>query len=348
VSAGSKLLLALPMVALVALAAALGQRARDRGAPNGAGEAAPLDPLAAAWRRVAERPERAERWLTLAEAQTELDQVESAERSLWTAIELGDPSGRAHARLGFLLYAQHRDDEALPLLAHAQREGVELPLLGHTLERLRARVGGRANPEASDPAHPEGPRPRAPGGDAATEPSDVGAFGREAERLRPAVEGASEAPDAGVATGTPPDAGPPRGPVPEDPAEPCTLALERLGPTGAWAVDLEVEGELARLIVDTGASLTVITRTLVEDLGIPPDDAHAIRALTANGPVVMPTAVLDRVAVGGRELRSLRVAICDDCVQDVADGLLGLDLQTSLQLRVDAASGELAFGDCDR
>ena len=319
------LLLALPMVGLVVYAGWLGMR----GGPAAENERETADPLAEGWRRVAARPEAPQAWLRLAERQIELDQAAAAERSLWTAIELGDPGGFAHARLGFLLYAQHRDDEALALLEVAREREVSLPLLDHTLTVLQA----RARAEEAAVAEP-----------AAAEPADD----PPPERPPPAPRSPEPRPDAGV----PLDAGPRPDPGPEplladDAGGPCDLPLDRIDGGRTFALEVDVEGVPARLIVDTGASLTVLTRELADELGVRLDAQRSITAITANGRVEMPTAVLARVAVGDRAVRELRVAVCDDCVSDLADGLLGLDLQTTLGMQIDAGAARLRFGDCD-
>jgi clan AA aspartic protease (TIGR02281 family) len=274
---------------------------------------------------VAAEPESTEAWLQLAERQLELDQAAAAERSLWTAIELGDPDGLAHARLGFLLYAQHRDDEALVLLEAAREREASLPLLEHTLTVLQA----RARAEEASVAAPSDDRP-----------SEV-----------PLPEPRERPPEPRPDAGAPRDGGPRPEPGPEPlvadaPGGPCDLPLERIDGGRTFVLGVDIDGVAARLIVDTGASLTVLTRELASELGVGLDAQHGITAITANGRVEMPTAVLPHVAVGERVVRELRVAVCDDCVSDLADGLLGLDLQTTLGMQIDAGASVLRFGDC--
>lgn len=317
-------LLALPMVGLVAYAGWVATRGSESAPPETA------DPLAASWRGVASRPESPDAWLRLAERQLELDQAEAAERSLWTAIELGDPEGLAHARLGFLLYAQHRDDEALALLEIAREREVSLPLLEHTLTLLQDRARESDLGSRGEVAGP-------PGDDAPTEPES---------RPQP-IEPPPPAPDAGP----PRDAGPRPDPGPEPlaadaPEVPCEIPLDRIDGGRTLVIDVDVDGVRAGLILDTGASLTVLTRELVAELGLALDERRSITAITANGRVEMPTAVVGSVVVGERVVRELRVAVCEDCVSDLSDGLLGLDLQTTLEMQIDAGASTLRFGDC--
>lgn len=336
--------MALPLLLLVAFAAVLAAR-RSSLFPD-ASVSPSVDPLADKWRRVAERPEDPQGWMELAEEQFELDQVAAAERSLWTAVELGDPAGVAHGRLGFLLYAQHRDAEALPLLEIAKRRNAEIPLLAHTLSVLQARLtdatpmgaasseSRRASLDAGLPVDvgPAEPLPR-PGSS-----SDAGVPKRDAAVPTPVEPSAPTVGrgDREVASAGPSAAG-----------DECQLALRRAEGGTTYLLDVDIGGAAASLIVDTGASLTVITRELARDLGIQPDAARSISAVTANGRVEMATVVLEEITVAGRRVEELRVAVCDDCVGELADGLLGLDLQTTLRMRLDPASGTLDFGDCD-
>jgi len=314
---------------------------RGYGPRNGAA----VDPetaegLAVRWRAVAAAPEDPTAWMNLAEAQAELEQLAAAERSLWTAVELGEPSGVAHGRLGFLLYAQHRDDEARPLLEIARERGARIPLLEHTLSVLRRdRGGGRATAD-------EGPDELVR---ASEEPPETGPRSREAVPVPRAPDAGPPSSLEGAAAR---DEGRARSPQARDRTQldeeaPCDVQLQRVEGGRTFLLDVEIEGERAQLIVDTGASLTVITRELADDLQLVLDERHVISAITANGRVEMATAVLDEVVVAGRRARELRVAVCVDCVNELADGLLGLDLQATAEMRLDLSAGTVSFGDCD-
>jgi len=309
--------------AALASGAVWGVRAVLSGASEAESRPESADALAEAWRAVAVAPDDPAVWILLGELQHALDQDRAAERSFRTAIALGDPGGRAQGRLGFLLYGAHRDAEALTLLEAAAREGAELPLLDFVRGQLRTRLAEQQERAAVEPVD---------GGE------EVGSNSSEPEP-EPAVDEPPSEPER-------PDMGPPvEAPVRED--LPCTAPLRRLGEDSTFIVDLFVEGLEAELIVDTGASLTVITRAFARALDLPLDWERPLRAVTANGTVDFPTAVLDQVELQGRTVRELRVAVCEDCVQDVADGLLGLDLQTAFGLDLDLSDQRLDFEDCE-
>ena len=105
----------------------------------------PEDALAAAWKRAQERPEDPTVWENLGEKQADRNQLEAAKQSFRTAIRLGAADGRAHARLGFILYAQELDAAALELLLDARARGAEVPLLTGTIEALQRKLA-TANP----------------------------------------------------------------------------------------------------------------------------------------------------------------------------------------------------------
>jgi tetratricopeptide (TPR) repeat protein len=269
--------------------------------------------LQAAWQAVRERPEDPRAWAALGDVQADLDQLEGAAQAYRTAIRLGAPGGAVHARLGFLLYAMEHEDEALALLSEARQRGEELPLLGWTIATLTRRLAdldepdGRANREADDGAP---------------------------KLLPPAasVQGAMLLPPGPRAV--------------SDDGAPCSLRLETSPHGRAYLLIAEVEGVEGTFLLDTGASRTLLTEAFAARARIAPDHSAPIRAITANGIVLQPTAQIDELVVAQRAVFDLRVAVCENCGDLPADGLLGLDVQRALGFQVDVASGEVRFLDC--
>ena len=127
---------------------------------------------------------------------------------------------------------------------------------------------------------------------------------------------------------------------------PCELPLERQLGAGAYLVTVELGGADARLILDTGATRTLLTEAFAYQAAIEPDHGAMIRAVTANGSVLQPTAVVEELVVAGRVVTDLRVVICETCQGLPADGLLGLDVQQTLEMQLDLVGEQLRFGDC--
>lgn len=290
-----------------------------------------------AWRAVRSRPQDPAAWLALGDAQALVDQGPAAEHAYRTAIQIAqdDPTDRglAHARLGFLLYARGADAEARDLLTIARARGASVPLLDETLAALRSPAQGP--PPAGAPPGPSRPsaaeaRRIADGGvelDAATAPMI------EAPPVRPASPApAVSAPAASVA---PPE-------VPLDAA--CAVPLERKR-NGALLTFVEVNGFEVLLFVDTGATITLLNRSVAERAGVV-FTGHWFKAHTANGVADFELGRIENLRLGDRTLQNVEVSVCDECIRIGTDGLLGLDVQARLDVFVDVVGGQLRFADC--
>jgi len=94
-------------------------------------------------------------------------------------------------------------------------------------------------------------------------------------------------------------------------APPPEVRLEREG-NGHFYVHGEVNGQLARFVVDTGASMVALTMEDAERLGVPFNEADfEIVGTGASGPVMGQMVKLDRVVVEGREVRDVSGAVLD-------------------------------------
>ena len=113
------------------------------------------------------------------------------------------------------------------------------------------------------------------------------------------------------------------------PPEQRQQALKQLG---------QIQGQGSR-----GSELS----SLAEEAGFEIDHGEEIVARTANGATRFATAVISGITVAGRTVENVRVAICEDCGTDEFDGLLGLDVQTPLAMRVDPGERVVHFADCD-
>lgn len=99
----------------------------------------------------------------------------------------------------------------------------------------------------------------------------------------------------------------------------------------------------ARLILDTGADITILSRTVAMDIGLLPSAVVATVTLnTAGGSVRADVFRVGTVAVGAAEARDVTAAVHDlpDAPAGV-DGLLGLTFLDQFLVTVDARKGEL-------
>ena len=287
---------------------------------------------------VQRRPEDPNAWIALGDAQAAVDRGAAAEQAYRTAIGLlggADPGdGRAQARLGFLLYGHGDDVEAERWLRVAVRLGAQVPLLEETLLQItirRSRGGDRTDQGRADESGAEARRFDARG--SGTYPSEAGSADAGVEldasvlAARPAPRPAQRRTAAAV----------------RSPGGECVVPLVRQ-PSGALLVEADLNGVGMALLVDTGATITVLNRTAASLAGLRILEGR-LRAQTANGPTEMSLGWVDDVVLGGRVLEGLRVAVCDECIS-VGDGLLGVDVQGTFDLQVDVAARQLLFADC--
>ena len=84
----------------------------------------------------------------------------------------------------------------------------------------------------------------------------------------------------------------------------------RRGPDGHFYADAQVNGTTIRFLVDTGASMVVLTRQDAQRAGIQLPSERQM-AMGVGGPIEVIPVTLDRIAVGGIEARGVDAAIAD-------------------------------------
>lgn len=282
------------------------------------------------------------RWSRLGDAEAAAGAYLEAEHAYRTAIRLGGADGLAHARLGFLYYSNQEDQKALAMLKEARRRGADVPMLDYTIAQILEGEGG----EGASALHPKSTSLIPP------------------QTIRPGPTASQQTlPDAGVVDAAAPEVDPPAPPPsppvvarhrPEPEPEPapvydeCSTAAIPIHGGRSFLIAINIEGSEARLIIDTGASLTVLTEAFADEAGIRSEPGRQLSAITANGRVKFDTAVVREVELEGRLMPALRVAICPECVESVADGLLGLDVVAAMGLQLDLAAKTVRFRDCEQ
>ena len=103
------------------------------------------------------------------------------------------------------------------------------------------------------------------------------------------------------------------------------------------------ENVTARLIVDTGASIVIISRNIASRLGIKDKDINTeIKIVMADGSEVeAKPVILKSVKVGDAEVKNVQAAILDGKNIGGADGLLGMSFLSNFVIKVDSASNQL-------
>jgi len=281
-----------------------------------------------AWERVRREPRSTEAWSALGDAQARVDQIGAAEHSYRTALRLDEHGDGARARLGFLLYGAGRDQEALAQLQRARDDGARLPMLDWTIEQLE---GGQRKPEPVAAASDGAPTrvPDASAHDREQADALLSDRASEADRAPPPVDP--------LELGT-------RAPAPE---LPCAVEIERSARLGTFRVPVRFDDEIYWMILDTGASITVVTRELVDAVGLEVDTEQPLQAITATGLARFDRTTIPRLTIAERAVEGVTAAVCDDCAGDDAVGLLGLDVQAALGLELRLSQQRAVFVDCE-
>jgi aspartyl protease family protein len=85
----------------------------------------------------------------------------------------------------------------------------------------------------------------------------------------------------------------------------------RRGPDGHFYADAQVNGTTIRFLVDTGASVVVLTHADAQRAGVQLPAARSV-AMGVGGPIEVIPVTLDRVAVGGIEARGVQAAVAEE------------------------------------
>ena len=118
--------------------------------------------------------------------------------------------------------------------------------------------------------------------------------------------------------------------------------------SGLVLVETEVSGPAgtagATLILDTGATSTVLNVSLLRSLGYEPDSAtESVRMTTGSDVETVPHLIVNRLSALGRHAIGLRVLAHDLPAEAAVDGLLGLDFFRVLVLTLDFRMGQITL-----
>jgi len=118
-----------------------------------------------------------------------------------------------------------------------------------------------------------------------------------------------------------------------------TIRLERAG--GGWLAEVVVnDTQGARFLVDTGASVTVLSPEMADTLGIkPPPRGRVIKLHTLSGEIEAPIVTVPSLRVGELEANDV-VAVIHPMVEGL-DGILGNTFLARYTVTLDARRGLL-------
>lgn len=100
----------------------------------------------------------------------------------------------------------------------------------------------------------------------------------------------------------------------------------------------------ALFFVDTGASLTTISKGLAQELGLAVGPGSpTVTLVTASGRIEVPVAIVESIQVGGLEARNVRVAVFDLPGGSQVAGLLGNTFLSRFHVQLDPAQAVLTL-----
>ena len=100
--------------------------------------------------------------------------------------------------------------------------------------------------------------------------------------------------------------------------------------------------EPVKLIIDTGASLTILSPKVISDLGLKLDDVDLYMEFsTANGVVKAPTMLLDSIRIQNHLVNDLRVGVLSAVANSEYGGLLGMNFLNHFAFFLDQKNSTL-------
>ena len=114
-----------------------------------------------------------------------------------------------------------------------------------------------------------------------------------------------------------------------------------------WISEAKLNGKNIRVLFDSGASFSVLNRTVAAKLGITPESARATTAGTTSGiglrSVELSLARFDTLDLGGEVTRNARIRFGDVSGRMIADLTLGIDFLLSHRIYFSSSQNKLYF-----
>lgn len=123
----------------------------------------------------------------------------------------------------------------------------------------------------------------------------------------------------------------------------------RLDPRASLIIlDVKLEGKItlhARLVLDTGASFVVLSKRMVQELGLRLNPKHVISTTTASKVEQVPLTSILKVTTLAQTARNVPCLVKDLPSESGVDGLLGLSFLRHFTLTLDFVHGKLSLLD---
>ena len=106
--------------------------------------------------------------------------------------------------------------------------------------------------------------------------------------------------------------------------------------------------EPVKLIIDTGATLTILSPKVIQELGLRVDDVRQYMEFsTANGVVQAPVVSIDTMSVRNHLVRDLQVGVLSAFPHSKFAGLLGMNFLSQFEFFIDQKNSTLELVDID-
>lgn len=108
-------------------------------------------------------------------------------------------------------------------------------------------------------------------------------------------------------------------------------------------VDIGINGQWARMVVDFGAERTTLSEAAAKRLGLPVDPTRISRSMGVGGASSFPDVKVERLVIGDKRYPIDRLAVTRFGEGLSADGLLGADVLLAHEVDIDAPGGTLTL-----
>jgi clan AA aspartic protease (TIGR02281 family) len=99
----------------------------------------------------------------------------------------------------------------------------------------------------------------------------------------------------------------------------------------------------ARVVFDTGAEMTVLSRKTAEGLGLQPGRQRPVKLQTIAAQIQAPVATLSSLQCGEMRRTNLPVAVVDFDLGRQVDGILGMDFLGNYTIRIESESSRIVL-----
>jgi predicted aspartyl protease len=109
-----------------------------------------------------------------------------------------------------------------------------------------------------------------------------------------------------------------------------------------FGLEVRVNGKAARLVLDTGAAGITMSRTAAERIGLQRVTDATVRGIGNNAKLTGGyRAIAERFRIGDVEYRDTVIAVADQSLVGIEDGLIGTNVMNEFQITLDFAAGKM-------